>query len=439
MKKFSYILAALIIAGSSAMYAQTATGTPDANYSIYKNKLKKSEEQKDHPKKSAKPKFWIDRAELMMDIFSLHRDYLSQGTQQMHITLIYGQPNNKKTWTEEGSNFEEWTYDKVTITFKDGVVSDFKETEILVEDPLPDALSSLKKAEELDTENKESKDIKENYDLLKAKYERQGIEQFFDEDYKGAFKSFATIHEINQNPLMEGVVDTTLVYYAGMAASRADMTDESIKYYEIARENNYPEADLYIFLKAKYFEKGDSAAGVAALEEGWQKFPDNQAVLIELINYYLLSGREDEALEYLKIAQEEDPENLSFIFAEGTLYDKTGDIEKAREAYERCLEIDPDYFNAYYNLGVMYYNEAVEMYQKAEKINTPKEYGEAVDAADAVLAKSLPYMEKASEIQPDDKGTLETLKTLYYRLKMTEKYEEVKAKLDSMPAEEKGM
>jgi tetratricopeptide (TPR) repeat protein len=235
---------------------------------------------------------------------------------------------------------------------------------------------------------------------------------------------------------MEGAIDTMMLYYTGMAASRADLLDESIKYYELAREVNCPEPDLYVFLKQKYFMKGDTAKGVEILEDGFKKDPDNQSILIELINYYLTNNRGEEALEYLQIAQKDDPTNLSFIFAEATLYDKLGETDKALETYNRCIEIDPDYFNAYYNIGVMYYNNAVEMYKAADEIGTPKEYGEATDAADVVLAKALPFMEEANRIDPEEVSTLETLKTLYYRMGMIDKYEEVKAKLESMPVTE---
>ena len=76
------------------------------------------------------------------------------------------------------------------------------------------------------------------------------------------------------------------------------------------------------------------------------------------------------------------------------------------------------------------------MYKEADNIKDPKEYGVAKDAADVVLKKSLPYMEKAHEIDPKEASTIETLKTLYYRTQNTEKYEEMKALLESMPAKE---
>ncbi len=443
MKKLTYFIVFIFMASGTGLKSQETHGTPDANFSIYKSKLKKSEENLTIEKKNTTPKFWMSRAELMMDIFDLHRDHLAQGVQQVHVKLIYREPNEVKPWQgEDGSAYEKYMYDKINITFKDGLVESFEELVLLYDAPLPEATKSLEKVQELDTDNKLEKNLKENYDRLKKRYERLAIEEFMKEEYATSFKSFAAIAAINEKPIMEGIVDTTLIYYAGMAASRADMKEEAIEYYEKARSHQFPEPDLYIFLRNKYWETGDTAKGLEVLDEGFKKFPENQGLVIELINYYLVSGKSQEALDYLCVAQKDDPTNLSFIFAEGTLYDKQHDTEKALEMYEKCIDINPEYFNAHYNIGVMFYNTAVEMYKEANTISDPLEYGKAKDDGDDVLRKALPYMEKAYEIakattdwKPEYKKnnireTRETLKTLYYRLQMTEKYEEVKALLD---------
>jgi tetratricopeptide (TPR) repeat protein len=438
MNKLSYLLTLVILTVALGIKAQAPTGTPESNYSIYKNKLKKSEEGLADPKKNITPKYWIARAELLMDIFDMNRKFIGQGTPETSVNLFYLNPKDTKEWQgEDGSLYKEIVFERITIRLKNGAVENFVETDILYENPLPEALKCLEKAQELDVEGKSAKDLKEDYITLKKHYERLGIEEFFKPDYKESFTAFSKIADINEKPLMGGVIDTTLLYYAGMAASRASMTQESITFYEKARSSNYPLAELYVFLKDKYFSIGDTAKGEEVLKEGFTRFPESQQIVIELINYYLLSGHAEEALNYLQIAQQGDPGNLSFLFAEGTLYDKMGDTEKALATYNKCIEKDPNYFNAYYNLGVMYYNKAVEMFKAADGIKNPKEYGAAKDAADAELAKSLPYMEKANDVADANtdwaeaekaaniKATLETLKTLYLRLMQTEKYQAV--------------
>jgi len=59
-------------------------------------------------------------------------------------------------------------------------------------------------------------------------------------------------------------------------------------------------------------------------------------------------------------------------------------------------------------------------------------YNAAIEEAMAVFAKALPYMEKADELKPNDVDAMRGLQQLYYRLKMTDKYNAVKAKLDAL-------
>jgi hypothetical protein len=72
------------------------------------------------------------------------------------------------------------------------------------------------------------------------------------------------------------------------------------------------------------------------------------------------------------------------------------------------------------------------MFKQANDIMDVKKYSEAIDAANAVYAKALPYMEKAYELKPDDVYTMRSLQELYYRLKMTDKYTVIKAKVDAI-------
>ena len=439
MNRLWFFLALIFLIPAQGIIAQTdvaATGTPESNYSIYKNKLKNSDEGLTNEKKTANPKFWISRAELMMDIFYLNRQFLSPGTQQIHVNLIYPNPKETKTWQdEEGNQYEELIYDKLKIKMKNGAVESFEELEPLYENPLQEALKSLEMAQKIDSVGKLDKKIKEDYELLDKYFERLGIEEYYVPDYAASYKAFSSIDVINQKPVMEGIVDTTLLFYAGMAAYRADMEKEALEYFEKAAKYNYPEPQLYIYMKVGYLEAGDTASGIKALERGFKLYPSDQMILRELINYYLMADEAEAAMEYLKLAQAEDPKNLSYISAEGSLYDKMGEQEKALEIYQKCMDMDSTFFDAYYNTGVIYYNKAYQMYKDAESIRIAKDYGDAVDAADIVLAKALPYMEKAHQINPKDRQTLETLKTLYYRMQMNDKYEAVKAELEALPPE----
>jgi tetratricopeptide (TPR) repeat protein len=228
------------------------------------------------------------------------------------------------------------------------------------------------------------------------------------------------------------MVDTIYIYYAGRAAFEDKNYAEANRLFEEAANNKFEDPFLYVFRKQSYFASGDTAKGFEIISAGFKKYPENQSILIELINYYMVTNQTDDALQKLAIAKAGDPQNVSYVFAESSLYDRMGRYEDAEKSYKTCLEMDPNFFDANFNLAVLYFNKAVKIYEDASKVADNTEYEKIKTEGDNMLLKSVPYMEKAHEINPTDRASLETLKTIFYRLKMTDKYQVVVDQLNSL-------
>ncbi|MDO9613069.1 MAG: tetratricopeptide repeat protein, partial [Bacteroidota bacterium] len=196
----------------------------------------------------------------------------------------------------------------------------------------------------------------------------------------------------------------------------------------------YSGARTYQLISSSYMQKQDTVGALGVLKEGLKEYPDNGTILVEVINIYLNSNRVDDALKYLDIAIEQDPKNSSYYFARGTLFDKLQKPEEATTSYLKAIEYKDDYFDAYYNLGAVYYNKGVKQIDVANAVpsNQPEKYEEEKEKADIEFKKAIPYMEKAHEVNPTDKFTMESLKTLYYRLKMLDKHAEIIEKMKNM-------
>ena len=230
--------------------------------------------------------------------------------------------------------------------------------------------------------------------------------------------------------VFKGEIDTAIIFNTAITAQRVKKYDEAISYYKQAISYKYSGGDAVSLLAQCYKESGDQENYILTLKAGFEEYPSNQALLGGIINYYLLEAENtEEAFKYLQLARESDPNNPQFYSAEAHLYDKVGDLDKAKEKYKKAIEIDPNFFEAYYNLGVIYFNEGVELTDEANKITDNKKYQEAKEIADNKFKEALPYIEKSLELKPDDTSIMATLKTLYYRLKMTDKYEEMNARL----------
>ena len=249
-------------------------------------------------------------------------------------------------------------------------------------------------------------------------------------------KYFEASLELKKEEIFDGAIDTAIIFNTALCAHKIDDYDKAIKYYQESIKYGYGEGDTYAYLADAYKLNGDKETYVKTLKEGFEKYPGSQGLLAGIINYYLLEVEDsEEAFKYLALARENDPTNPQFYSAEGHLYDKTGDKEKAIERYKKAIEIDANFFEAYYNLGVIYFNEGVALIDEANTITDNAKYAAAKEKADQKFLESLPYIEKAHELQPEDNGIMSTLKTLYYRLKndnpeLEKKYEEISKKME---------
>ena len=86
--------------------------------------------------------------------------------------------------------------------------------------------------------------------------------------------------------------------------------------------------------------------------------------------------------------------------------------------------------------GRVYYNQAVKLNEAAATINDNKAYKKALAEMNEVFRKSLPFFEKAHEMDPTDRQFIQILKGLYYRFisepGMEAKYNEMTEKLNNL-------
>jgi len=305
-------------------------------------------------------------------------------------------------------------------------------------DPLTVAYDSYMKALQLDDKDRFSKSVKIKLTLLIGDLTNQAVAGFNEEAYEKAMKSFEQIMAIEQLPVYKAddpnAVDTVIIFNAGLAAYNAQKYDKAIEYYKEAAKYKYNGAKTYSLIANSYFQKKDTVGALQVLQDGLKEYSDNGILLVEVINVYLNANKIDAAMKYLDIAIAQDPKNASYFFAQGTLYDKLQKPEEAAASYLKAIEYKEDYFDAYYNLGALYYNKGVKQVDVANLVpsNQPDKYEVEKDKADVEFKKAIPYMEKAHEINPTDKFTLESLKTLYYRLKMLDKHAEIIEKMKSI-------
>lgn len=309
----------------------------------------------------------------------------------------------------------------------------------LDDDALNKALVSLNKAVELDERDRLNQEVEitPRIEAIGQLYFEEAVNQFNMTDFGAAANLFEKAFEVGR---YIDKVDTLAKVNAALAATRAQEFARAVELYGQAQEIGVQDAELYRNLAFAYRGMGEREKMMEVINEGRSLYPEDSGLLLEEINAYLAVGEGNKVVDDLKRLVEEDPENHSIFFVLGTIYgDETNeemyDTDLASEYYERAIEIQPDYYDAVYNLGALYINESnkIQVIANDLPLTAEEEYAELTEQANELIRKALPHLEKAYELNPTDEETKNVLRTVYIRFNDMDKLQLLE---DGEPIEE---
>ena len=270
-----------------------------------------------------------------------------------------------------------------------------------------------------------------------------GIEKFQRKETEAALKSFEFANKIYTEL---GNSDDNLILYTGFAAESLQDTAKAISYYTKLVDKKSDNANLYMSLTYLYIGLNNTDKALEVIQKGRVILPDNQNLLLTEANIYLQSDQAKEAERILKMAAERDPNNAQLHFAICANYDKMiNDSTLSKEAqdaafvdgkkaYDKALELKPDYFDAAYNAGAMLNNKAAKHITDANNLplSESKKYEAEMKMAIDLLLEAKPYLEKCQVLDPSDKNTLIILRGIYAQTKDLENLKKINALLKEM-------
>lgn len=133
--------------------------------------------------------------------------------------------------------------------------------------------------------------------------------------------------------------------------------------------------------------------------------------------------------------------DIEFLNALGSVYtqiyesDKKGKSEflnLAKATYSRVLTLDPNNYSANYNIGILYFNQAVNLITQSDYGIDIVALNDIQDNSIKLFKEALPLMQKAEEIAPNRRETLLGLSAIYFSLNDQEKSNLYKKKLQEI-------
>lgn len=171
----------------------------------------------------------------------------------------------------------------------------------------------------------------------------------------------------------------------------------------------------------EYYDKA-----IFILEEGVAIYPTDGELTRILNSSYIETGRIEEALESSKVLVEAEPDNETYRYNYGVILLQTDDYPGAEEQFLKALEINPDYENAAYNLGLTYVKWGTQLKEQEEE----KEV--YTDEDIEKYRQALPYLELIVETDAENAEIWELLGKVYSILSMQEEAMDAFNKADQL-------
>ena len=293
-------------------------------------------------------------------------------------------------------------------------------------------------------------------------------------NYDMAEKLLYKTYELDRN-------DTVMLYYAASAAVNGKIYDKALSHYQKLLDIGFDgSTEQFIAInketgEEEIFESKNmrdiSVKTGEYSDPSQKKTPSLTGEIAKNITLiYIQEDQPDKALEAIKKAKEENPEDVSLLQAEADLYYRIGKIDKYDEMMKQVVKMDPENPSLYYNLGVAseqlgdkksakeYYLQAIELDSGmvnayinlaaltlskerdiVEEMNSlgnsradNKKYQELNKEKKQFYKDALPYLEKASELDPKNMSALQTKLNIYYQLEMNEKAKALQEKINSL-------
>lgn len=270
-------------------------------------------------------------------------------------------------------------------------------------------------------------------------YYINGGAYYFDEkDYQKAYDFFQQYLTIAGMPEFENTPTAakdsnymTVQFYAAVAATQLKKSDLAIAALNRAKEMPYRQNDVYQYLCYEYEQTKDSVALENTLKEGMQKFPEESYYLLSLINNYIYSNRNQEAIQYLNTAIGKDSKNPQLYDVMGRVYESgLKDMDNAEKYYKQALDMKPDYVESMGNLGRVYYNRGVNKLSEANEISDQAKYQVESTKAKDFFKQAMPLYEKAHQLKPEERDYMIALRGIYYNLNLGDKMSAIEAEMN---------
>lgn len=276
------------------------------------------------------------------------------------------------------------------------------------------ALSAIDSAKRFDKFEDNSGLIAASNYNINIKKQQKGNSAYEAKDFEAAYNYLKQVSDFFPK-------DTTLAINTALSAQGLKRDDEALTYYKRAKENGARNPVIFQRMENIYVGKLDKEAALKIVQDGIALNPYNTMLNNDYINMLLDNGKYTEARQIIESTLKVDTRSKLLYYLYGYLHQQNANLGTAELAYNKSLTLDKNYFDALYQLGLVYVNLGNQALN-ADARDVSK-FSSSLNRAEIILLQ-------AHQVKPKDKATINLLIEIYTRKNRFDKVQEFKAQLD---------
>jgi len=252
-----------------------------------------------------------------------------------------------------------------------------------------------------------------NYNI-NIKKQQKGNKAYADKDFSAAYNYLKEVSDFFPK-------DTVLAVNAALSAEGTKNDNAAFDYFKRAKDNGIKNPVVFQRMATIYKNRQDTAKATRTLEEGLNLNPYNNLLNNDYINILLDDERYSDARQVIENTLKVETRSKLLYYLYGYLHQKNANMGTAELAFNKSLTIDRNYFDALYQLGLVYINLGNEALAPANK--DVEKFASYLNRAEVILVQ-------AHETKPKDKSTINLLIEIYTRKNRFDRVQELRAQLD---------
>lgn len=251
---------------------------------------------------------------------------------------------------------------------------------------------------------------------INIKKQRKGNEAYEAGEFESAYKFLKEVSDFFPN-------DSTLAVNTALSAREIKNDDEALAYFKRAKNNGMRNPAAFQMMSNIYVGKLDNVEAIRAIEEGLRLNPYNTMLTNDYINLLLDNEKYAEAKQVIENTLKIQTRDKLLYYLYGYLHQKSANMGTSELAYNRSIDLDQNYFDALYQLGLVYINVG------NQALTSPKrdaaKFSSSLNRAEIILLR-------AHDVKKRDKATINLLVEIYTRKNRFDKAQEFKAQYDAL-------